>query len=97
MPPTRFKGACSLIEAPDHTQSSILNVLWFQKIGFQVPVSECSQGLTFEENVGRGYLLNSTFPTQWAVLQPKHVEVSSRGVKANKKANDSPGLIPIKG
>ena len=60
-------------------------------------MSECSQSLTFTQNVGRGFLFNSTLPAQGAVKQPQQVEVSSQGVMSSKKASYNPGLIPIKG
>ena len=63
----KSREPCSSAKAPDGPQAYTLNVLWFQKEGAQVPVSECGQGLTFTKNVNRGLLFNSTLLTQWAV------------------------------
>jgi hypothetical protein len=61
---------CCFAEAPDGPQVSALNILWLQGKGAQMHVSEWGQGLTFTENVGRGFLFHSTLPTQRTVCQP---------------------------
>ena len=53
-------------KVPDVPQTYTLNVLWFQEEGAQICcVSEVKASLT--ENVGRGFILCSTPPTQWTV------------------------------
>jgi len=60
-------------------------------------MSEWSQSLKFAQNVGRGFLFHSTFPTQWTVQQSQEVKMSPQGVMSSKKANYHPGLSPVKG
>jgi len=48
-------------------QNYTLNTLWFQKEGAQIHVSERGQSLTFTEDMGRGFLIHSTLPTQWTI------------------------------
>jgi hypothetical protein len=55
------------------------------------------QGLTPTENVGRGLLLHSALPAQWAVRQPHQMEVPMQGVMSCKESSNHPGLCPVKG
>ena len=48
-------------------------------------MSEWGQGLTFTENVGRGFLFYSTPPAQRTVYQPLQLKVSSQGAVSSKK------------
>jgi len=63
--PYRFMGA-----TPDGPQTYTLNVLWLQEEGAQIRMSQWSQSFTLTKNVGRGFILCSTPPTQWTVWQP---------------------------
>jgi hypothetical protein len=56
-----------------------------------------SQGFTPTKNMGRGLILCSTLPAQWAVYQPHQVEMSSQGIMSGKETCNKPGLHPIKG
>ena len=56
-PISNSREPCSFAKAPDCPLAYTLNILWFQEEGSQVPVSECGQGLTFTQNVVRGFLL----------------------------------------
>ena len=60
-------------------------------------MSEWGQGLTFTENMGRGFLFHSTPPAQRTLYQPQQVKVSSQGVVSSKKASHNPGLSPVEG
>ena len=73
VPHIKSREPCSFAKAPDGPQAYTLNILWFQKEGAQVPVSECGQSLTLTKNVSWGFLLNRTLPTQWAVQQIQQV------------------------
>jgi hypothetical protein len=55
------------------------------------------QGLTPTENVGRGLILRSTLPAQWAVRQLHQMEVPMQGIMSSKKSSDHPGLYPSEG
>jgi hypothetical protein len=55
------------------------------------------QGLTPTESVGRGLILRTTLPAQWAVCQPHQMEVPTQGVVPGKKSSNHPGLSPSKG
>jgi hypothetical protein len=59
-----------LAKAPDGPQGLTLNILWLQKEGAQIRLPDRGQGLTLTENVGRGLLLRTALPAQWAVCQP---------------------------
>jgi len=61
---------CCFTEVPDGPQTYTLNVLWIQKEGAQIRMSEWSQSFTLTKNVGRVFILCSTPPTQWTVWQP---------------------------
>jgi len=39
----------------------------------------------------------SSSATQWTVVQPHYIKVSSQGVMSGKKANNNPELCPVKG
>jgi hypothetical protein len=60
-------------------------------------MSVCRQGFTLTQNMSWGFLLCSAYPTQGAVSQSHNVKVSSQGVMSGKKANNHPGLRPVKG
>jgi len=47
-------------------QNDALNVLWLQE-GAQIHMSEWSQSFTQTQNVGWGFILCCTPPTQWTV------------------------------
>jgi hypothetical protein len=81
---------CSCSKAPDGPQAYTFNVLGLQKEGAQMRESEWGQGLTATKNVSRGFLFQSTAPTQWTVQQPWQMNVSC------KQTSDHPGLGPIK-
>jgi hypothetical protein len=49
---------------PDGPQTYILNILWLQKEVAQIRMPKRSQGFTPTENMGRGFILCSTLPTQ---------------------------------
>jgi hypothetical protein len=55
------------------------------------------QGLTLTENVGRGLILRTALPAQWAVCQPHQMVVPPQGVVLSKKSGNHPGLSPSKG
>jgi hypothetical protein len=55
------------------------------------------QSLTLTENVGRGFILRCTLPAQWAVCQPRQLEMSAQGIMPGEKSSNHPGLYPIKG
>jgi hypothetical protein len=59
-------------------------------------VSKRGQSLTFTKNVGQGFLIHSTLPTEWTFRLPWYVKVSSQGVMSGKETNHSLGLSPIK-
>jgi len=62
---------CYFAKAPDGPQTCTLNVLWLQEEEeAQICMSEWSQSSTLSKNVGRGFFLCSTPPTQWTVQQP---------------------------
>jgi hypothetical protein len=47
-----------------------LYILWLQKEGAQIRTPKRSQGFTPTKDMGRGFILCSTLPTQWGVYQP---------------------------
>jgi hypothetical protein len=51
--------------------------------------------LTPTENVGRGFILRSTLPAQWAVRQPHKVKVPAQGIMSCKKSSNNPRLYPV--
>jgi hypothetical protein len=55
------------------------------------------QGLTPTENVGRGLILCTALPAQWAVCHPHQMEVPAQGIVPGKKSGKLPGLSPSKG
>jgi hypothetical protein len=55
------------------------------------------QNLTLTENVDRCFILRSTFPAQWAVLQPHQVEVPAQSIMSDKMSGNHPGLYPVEG
>jgi hypothetical protein len=61
--PNRF------VKAPDGPQGLTLNILRLQKEGAQMRLPDRGQGLTPTENVGRGLILRTAPPAQWAVCQ----------------------------
>jgi hypothetical protein len=60
-------------------------------------MSNGGQGLTPAENVGRGFILRSTLPTERTLSQPHHMEVPVQGIMPGEKSSNHPGLYPIKG
>jgi hypothetical protein len=64
MPRINSWEPCYFAEVPDGLQTSTLNVLWIQKEEAQIRRSKWSQSFTFTKNVGRGFILCSTPPTQ---------------------------------
>jgi len=88
---------CCFTKVPDGPQTYALKVLWLQEEGAQIRMSEWSQSFTLAKNVGRGFILCSTPPTQWTVWQPQQMKMSSQGIMSCEKANNSPGLYPVKG
>jgi len=60
---------CYFAKVADGPQTYTLDVLWLQK-GAQIHMSEWSQSFTLTKNVGWGFFLCSTPPTQWIVWQP---------------------------
>ena len=61
--PSRFMEALLLYWVPDGPQTYTLKVLWLQERA-QICKSEWSQNITLTKNVGRCFILCSTFPTQ---------------------------------
>ena len=59
--------------------------------GSKICMSEWSQSFTLTKNVGRGFILCSTPPTQWTVWQPQYVKMSPRCVMSSEKASNNPG------
>jgi hypothetical protein len=45
---------------------------------------EQDQNITPTENVGRGFILRSTLPAQWAVSQPHQLEVSAQDIRPGR-------------
>ena len=72
VPHINFWEPCSFAKVPDGPQyyTRTLDVLWLQEEGAHTHMSEWSQRFTFTKNVGRGFFLWSTTPTQWTVWQP---------------------------
>jgi hypothetical protein len=89
--PSRFT------KAPDGPQGLTLNILRLQNEGAQMRLSDGGKGLTPTENVGRGLILRTSLPAQWAVCQPHQMEVPVQGIVPGKRSGDHPGLSPSKG
>jgi hypothetical protein len=81
---------CSSPKVPDGPQTYPLNVIRLQKEGTQIRVSEWGQSFTLTKNVGQGFFLCSTLPTQWTVQQSLYMKMSPHGVMSSKKARNSP-------
>ena len=60
-------------------------------------ICECHKSFALIQNMVWGLLHCPTPPAHWAVGQPNFVEESCQGVTSSKKANNYPGLHPIKG
>jgi hypothetical protein len=45
------------------------------------------QGLAPTENVGRGFILRSTLPTERTVSQPHHIKVPVQGIMPGEKSS----------
>jgi hypothetical protein len=50
-----------------------------------------------QQNGGGGLILCTALPAQWAVCQPRQMEVLSQGIVTGKESGDHPGLSPTKG
>jgi len=59
--------SCYFAKFPDGPHTYTLNIHWLQEEEAQISMSEGSQCFTFTKNVGRGFFLCSTPPTQWTV------------------------------
>jgi hypothetical protein len=68
-----------------------------QKEGALVSMPTRGKGLTPTENVGRGFILRSTLPAEWAISQPHQMEVPIHGIMPGKKSGNHSGLFPTKG
>jgi hypothetical protein len=55
------------------------------------------QGHTPTDNVGRGLILRTALPGQWAVCQPHQMEVPAQDIVPGKMSGNYPGLSPSKG
>jgi hypothetical protein len=61
---------CFFSKVPNGLCTLFPNILWVQKEGTQMCMSEWSQGLTLTQNVDWGFLLRTTFPTNGVILNP---------------------------
>jgi hypothetical protein len=55
------------------------------------------QELAPTENVGRGFILRSTLPTERTLSQPHYMEVPVQGIMPGEKSSNHSGLLPTKG
>jgi hypothetical protein len=79
-----------LAKAPDGPQVLTVNILWLQKEGAKIRMPDRGQGLTPTENMGRGLILRSALPVQWAVRQLHQMEVPTQGIMPGKKSGNHP-------
>jgi hypothetical protein len=68
-PITIYGSLVTLLEFQMAPRLTIFNIILLQK-GDQIHMPKRSQGFTPTKNTGRGFILCSTLPTQWAVRQP---------------------------
>jgi hypothetical protein len=85
---------CSFTKVPYGPHTYFPNILWVQKEGTQICVSEWSQGLTHAQDVDC-FLLSTTLPTNGVIAQPHYIQMSSQGVMSSKNINNSPGFCPL--
>ena len=77
MPHINLQEPCYFAKIPVGPQTYTLDVLWLQEEGAQIHMSEWSQSFTLTKNVGRGFILCSTPPTQCTVTSLLDKGVSS--------------------
>jgi hypothetical protein len=89
---------CPSEEVPDCPQTQASNVLRVQEEGSHINMpGECHQGFTLTQHMGNSFLPSPTFPTQGTMCESHEVKMSSQGVMTSEKANNYPGLCPVKG
>ena len=70
VPHIKLWEPCNFAKVPDGPHTYTLDVPWLQEKGAQICMSEWSQSFTLTKNVGGGFILCFTPPTQWTVWQP---------------------------